>query len=92
MATLLIPTPLRKFTENQAQFSSSGTSVKEVIDDLINSYSGLKPHLLDADGNIRSFVRVYVKDEDIQVLQKEQTKVEADTLISIIPAIAGGSI
>ncbi len=92
MATLLIPTPLRKFTENQAQFSSGGTSVKEVIDDLISSYAGLKPHLLDADGNIRSFVRVYVKDEDIQVLQKEQTKVEADTLISIIPAIAGGSI
>jgi len=91
MATLLIPTPLRKFTENQAQFNSNGTSVKEVIDDLILSHAGLKPHLLDADGNIRSFVRIYVKDEDIQVLQKEHTKVEEDTLISIIPAIAGGS-
>lgn len=91
MAKLIIPTPLRKFTNDQAQFASNGNSVKEVIQDLIDQHSGLKTHLLDEQGDIRSFVRIYVGDEDIQALDREQTAVSADTVISIIPAIAGGS-
>lgn len=92
MATLLIPTPLRKFTNNEARFQSAGGSVKSVINDLITTFDGLKPHLLDDDGNIRSFVKVYLEDEDIQSLDNEQTEVNQDSIISIIPAIAGGAI
>ncbi|MDG1260626.1 MAG: MoaD/ThiS family protein [Flavobacteriales bacterium] len=92
MATLLIPTPLRKFTNNEARFQSAGGSVKSVINDLITTFDGLKPHLLDGDGNIRSFVKVYLEDEDIQSLDNEQTEVNQDSIISIIPAIAGGAI
>ena len=92
MATLLIPTPLRKFTNNEARFQSAGWSVKSVINDLITTFDGLKPHLLDGDGNIRSFVKVYLEDEDIQSLDNEQTEVNQDSIISIIPAIAGGAI
>lgn len=92
MATLLIPTPLRKFTNNEARFQSEGKSVKSVIQDLISTFEGLKPHLLDGDGNIRSFVKVYLEDEDIQSLNNELTEVNQNSTISIIPAIAGGAI
>lgn len=92
MAKLIIPTPLRKFTNDQAQFESAGDSVKSVIDELVATYGGLKTHLIDENGNIRSFVRIYVGDEDIQVLDRELTAVSEDTVISIIPAIAGGSL
>lgn len=92
MATLLIPTPLRKFTNNEARFQSSGDSIKSVIDELISTFEGLKPHLLDGEGNIRSFVKVYLEDEDIATLNNEETAVQQNSTISIIPAIAGGAI
>lgn len=91
MAKLIIPTPLRKFTENQGAFQSAGQTVKEVIRDLIDQHNALKTHLLDDGGNVRSFVRIYVGEDDIQYLQKENTPVQSDTVVSIIPAIAGGS-
>lgn len=91
MARLIIPTPLRKFTGDNSSFESSGQSVKEVIDDLVKEHDGLKPHLFDEGGKIRSFVRIYVGDEDIQALEKEHTAVKDDSVISIIPAIAGGA-
>mgnify|MGYP003790992731 CR=1 FL=1 len=57
---------------------------------LTTSYGNLKQHLVDDEGKLRSFVRVYLGDEDINVLQKEATPIEKDSIISIIPAIAGG--
>jgi sulfur-carrier protein len=92
MARLIIPTPLRKFTDGQGQFESSQNTVDGVIADLVSKYDPLKNQLLDAEGQIRSFVRVYVGDEDIQSLNNGSTAVQNDTVISIIPAIAGGSI
>jgi molybdopterin converting factor small subunit len=91
MAKLIIPTPLRKFTNDQAQFQSSGTTVRAVIDELIATHEPLRQHLLDQAGQIRSFVRIYVGDEDMHALQHDATPVDEHTVVSIIPAIAGGS-
>ena len=90
MAKLIIPTPLRKFTNDEGTFQSAGKTVKEVIHELISQHDGLRQHLLDDNGGIRSFVRVYVGDEDNNRLQKEETPVSSDAVVSIIPAIAGG--
>lgn len=90
MADIIIPTPLRKFTESQAKFSAEANTVKGAIDQLVGHYSGLKTHLLDDSGELRSFVRVYLGDEDINELDAGNTAVEAGSVISIIPAIAGG--
>jgi molybdopterin converting factor small subunit len=90
MAQLIIPTPLRKFTDGKGQFESQKSTVDEVIFDLVGQYDSLKNQLLDEDGKLRSFVRVYVGDEDIQSLNNGATQVKEDTVISIIPAIAGG--
>ena len=90
MAKLIIPTPLRKFTDNQPSIESAGATVGEAIKDLAQSYPDLQKHLFDDGGGLRNFVRVYVGDDDIKALDNEATKVSEDTVISIIPAIAGG--
>ena len=91
MAKIIIPTPLRKFTKGQSTFESTGSTVKEVVADLIANSEGLGQQILDGNGSIRSFIRIYVGDEDINDLGGETTTVEASTVISIVPAIAGGS-
>lgn len=91
MATVIIPTPLRKFTNNTARLSINAGTIKGVVDDLTLNFPELKKHLLDENGAIRSFVNVFVGDDDIRDLQLESTVVTSDSVISIVPAIAGGS-
>ena len=91
MAKVIIPTPLRKFTENQATIETAGGTVLESIKDIATQYPDLKKHLFDDEGEIRNFVRLYVGDDDIEDLESTATKVEGATVISIVPAIAGGS-
>jgi sulfur-carrier protein len=90
MATIIIPTPLRKFTNNTARININADNIKGVVDELTLNFPDLKKHLLDEHGNIRSFVNVFVGDEDIRNLEKEQTLIKDDTVVSIVPAIAGG--
>lgn len=90
MATIIIPTPLRKFTNNTARVSINAKNVKGAVDELTLNFPDLKKHLLDEQGSIRSFVNVFVGDEDIRNLQQGQTHVKEDTIVSIVPAIAGG--
>jgi molybdopterin converting factor small subunit len=91
MAIIIIPTPLRKFTGNQAKIEVTGETVIEGISALTTQFPDLKKHVLNDDGSIRQFIRLYLEDEDINVLQKEKTKITSGSTLSIIPAIAGGS-
>src|SRR5215471_13919690 len=91
MAKILIPTPLRPYTDKQDAVDASGTTVGELLADLTTRHAGLKPHLYNEQGKLRSFVNVYVNDEDIRYLQKEQTPVTAADTVSIIPSVAGGA-
>lgn len=91
MATVIIPTPLRKFTNNTPRLEIKAGNVKEVLQDLSLNFPELKKHLLDEKGGIRSFVNIFVGDDDIRNLQQEQTVVKEGTVISIVPAIAGGA-
>jgi len=90
MATIIIPTPLRKFTNNTAKVNIAASNVQGIVDELTLNFPDLKKHLLDENGNIRSFVNIFVGDEDIRNLQKAQTPIKEETIISIVPAIAGG--
>lgn len=90
MATVIIPTPLRKFTNQTARVNVEAGTVGEIIDRLTLDFPELKKHLLDAQGSVRSFVNIFSGDEDIRDLQKENTPVNSSTIISIVPAIAGG--
>ena len=90
MAKVIVPTTLRKFTNNEASIDANGGTVKESITSLADQFPELKKHIFEENGEIRKFVRIYLGDEDINVLEKENTKVSSDSVISIIPAIAGG--
>lgn len=91
MATIIIPTPLRKFTGNQSRLEIQAETISEVVNELILNFPDIKKHLLDEKGNLRSFINIFVGNDDIRNLQQEKTAVKPDTVISIIPAIAGGS-
>src|SRR5438552_4083765 len=90
MAKHLIPAPLRPYADKKDAVDADGTTVGELLADLTRKHSGLKAHLYNDQGKLRSFVNVYVNDEDIRYLQKEQTPVSPGDTISIIPSVAGG--
>src|SRR6058998_2632781 len=91
MAKILIPTPLRPYTDKQDAVDASGATIGELLDDLTRRHAGLKAHLYNEQGKLRSFVNVYVNDEDIRYLQKEQTPISPGDTVSIIPSVAGGA-
>ena len=91
MAKVLIPTPLRQFTGKQDSVTASGGTVGEVLDALTAQYSDLRKQIFNDEGKLRSFVNVYLNDEDIRYLSKGATPVKDGDTISLVPSIAGGS-
>jgi molybdopterin synthase sulfur carrier subunit len=90
MATVRIPTPLRKLTQGLEEVSASGATIGALITDLEAKYPGLKERLCDDKGQVRRFVNIFANDEDIRFLQNLETPVKDADEISIVPAIAGG--
>ena len=87
---VLIPTPLQKFTNNQATLECGGASVAELLEALEQSCPGIKARLCDEEGKPRRFLNFYVNSEDIRFLEGTETPLKDGDEISIIPAIAGG--
>ncbi len=90
MPKIVIPTALRQYAGNTAAVEVQGATAGEVLASLTSQYPDLKKHLYDANGKLRSFVNVFVNDDDIRSLQNENTPVSETDDVSIIPAIAGG--
>ena len=90
MTSISIPTPLRQFTNGQDTIALEGGTVGELLDALTLQFPGLKQHLFNDEGKLRSFVNVYLNDEDIRYLQKTASPVKDGDSITIIPSIAGG--
>src|SRR6202046_3064604 len=91
MAKILIPTPLRQFADKKDSVQLPGSTVGEVLKSLTSEYADLRRHLYNDEGKLRSFVNVYVNDEDIRYLNKEATPLNEGDTVSIVPSIAGGS-
>ena len=87
---VMIPTPLRAYAGKQESVEVQAKTVAEALTALTGTFGELKKHLFSDDGRLRSFVNVYVNDEDIRYLQKDQTQVREGDTISIVPSIAGG--
>ncbi len=90
MATISLPTPLRPYADKNAEVPVAGSTVGELLGDLIAKHPSLQKHLFGEDGRLRSFVNIYLNDEDIRYLEKTETPVKESDLLSIIPSIAGG--
>ena len=92
MATrVLIPTPLRAFTGGRDSIDLEGATIGDLLKELIAQHGDLRRHLYSDEGKLRSFVNIYVNDEDIRHLQRESTPVSAKDTVSIVPSVAGGS-
>ncbi|MBI2680349.1 MAG: molybdopterin-synthase adenylyltransferase MoeB [Candidatus Solibacter usitatus] len=91
MAKVLIPTPLRQFAGKQDAVESAGATVGEVLNTLTSQHQELRRHLYSDEGKLRSFVNVYLNDEDIRYLGRDSTPVKDSDVISIVPSIAGGA-
>ena len=89
MVNVKIPTPLRRFTNQQGEVQTKGNTVKELIANLEKDFPGVGQRLLDEKGEIRKFINIYVGEEDIRFLQGKETKINGKE-VSIIPSIAGG--
>jgi molybdopterin/thiamine biosynthesis adenylyltransferase/rhodanese-related sulfurtransferase/molybdopterin converting factor small subunit len=89
--TIHIPTPLRPFTDKKESVDVTGATVGELLADLTTRYEGLRKHLYADNGKLRTFVNVYLNDEDIRYLQRENTPVKAGDTLSIVPSVAGGA-
>jgi adenylyltransferase/sulfurtransferase len=91
MAKILIPTPLRQFTAKHDSVQLEGSTVGEVLTELISKFPDLRKQIFNDEGKLRSFVNVYLNDEDIRYLGKEATPVISTDTLSIVPSIAGGA-
>jgi molybdopterin synthase sulfur carrier subunit len=87
---VVIPTPLRQYTGKKDSVEIDARTVGEALAGLTSQFGDLRKHLFNEEGKLRSFVNVYVNDEDIRFLQKGQTPVKENDVISIVPSIAGG--
>lgn len=90
MATVFIPTPLRKFTNNTSRVTILANKVSDAVLELMASFPDLKKHLINPDGKITSFINIFVDNDDIRNLDREKTVIKENSVISIVPAIAGG--
>jgi sulfur-carrier protein len=90
MPTIRIPTPLRPYAAGQASVAVSGGSVGEALHSLTHQHPDLRQHLFEGD-RLRSFVNIYLNQEDVRYLQGEETAVAQNDTLLIIPSIAGGS-
>ncbi len=91
MAKILIPTPLRQFADKQNSVDLPGSTVGEVLGAMTARYPDLRKQIYSEEGKLRSFVNVYLNDEDIRYMNKEGTPVKDSDTLSIVPSIAGGA-
>ena len=90
MATVLVPTPLRRLTGGQSKVEVDGTDVAALITAIDSRFPGVADKVLDGDGNVKRFINVFVNDDEIRQLQGLSTPVSTGDKVSIVPAMAGG--
>ena len=88
---ILIPAPLRRYTNGESKVGGSGSTVGDVLTDLDARFPGLKERVCDPDGGIRRFVNVFVNGKNVRDLQGAETPVRSGDEVGIIPAMAGGA-
>ena len=90
MAKILIPTLLRQYTGKKDSVKLEGAAVGDLLNSLTGEYTELRRHLYSDEGRLRSFVNLYVNDEDTRYLNKEATPVKVGDTVPVVPSVAGG--
>ncbi|MCB0081373.1 MAG: MoaD/ThiS family protein [Caldilineaceae bacterium] len=90
MATVLVPTPLRRLTGGQSKVEVTGNDVGALLTAIDGQFPGIRTKLLDDNGEVKRFINVFVNDDEIRTLQGLDTPVKESDKVSIVPAMAGG--
>ncbi len=90
MATVLMPTPLRRLAGGQSRVVVDAATLGALIQSLEAEYPGVAEKLLDGSGGIKRFINIFVNENEVRTLQGLNTPVGADDKVSIVPAMAGG--
>ena len=90
-ATVEIPSALQKFVNFHRTVEVPPGTVKQAFAALIGQHAGLKEQLFDDQGRVRSFVNIYVNDEDIRHGKNLDTELKSGDVVQIVPSIAGGT-
>jgi molybdopterin converting factor small subunit len=85
-----LPTVLRPAAGGKSTVSVDGSTIGEVLTNLVEANPGMKGQVLTDDGELHRFVNVYLNDDDVRYLDKLATSVSSGDTISILPAVAGG--
>lgn len=91
MATVKLPTILRKHAGGEAKVDAVGGTLRDLLADLESKYPGITKNVLAEDGGLHRFINVYLNDEDVRYLGSLETEVGDSDTVSILPAVAGGS-
>ena len=86
-----LPIVLRQHAGGQPSVRANGATLGEVFDDLVRQFPGLSGQVVTDDGALHKFVNVYVNDDDVRYLDKLETKVADDDVVTVLPAVAGGA-
>jgi molybdopterin synthase sulfur carrier subunit len=90
MATVLVPTPLRRLTSGQSKVIVQGDDVGSLLRAIDRQYPGIADRVFDEEGNVKRFINIFLNDNEIRTLQGLETPVHDDDRVSIVPAMAGG--
>jgi len=90
MATIRIPSPLRRYTGGQAKVPVTGATVTELLDNLEVAHPGLKSRICDENGQIKRYINIFVNEDEIRTLGGADSPVGENDEVSIVPAMAGG--
>jgi len=90
MPTIKVPSPLRSYTNGQAEVPVQGVTVAAAMDDFITIYPSLQPHLFNSKGELRPFVNLFLNSQDVRHMQGLETPLADDDRLMIVPSIAGG--
>ena len=91
MPTVRIPTPLRKLTDGESEVTVDGADLRTVVSNLDAAHPGFGDRVLDESGELRRFVNVFVRDEDVRFQDGLDTTLDEGDVVSIVPAVAGGA-
>jgi len=92
MANIQIPTPLRTFTNGETDITVKGNTVGEALHDLTTQHAALKQHLYNEEGKLRTCVNLFLDGDDVRHLKGENTAINAESSLRIVPSVAGGLI
>lgn len=92
MPSIRIPTPLRKLSGDRDEVTVEAVNVSDMIEKLEKECPGMKERICDENGEVRRFINIYINNEDIRFLNGKDTELKDSDTVSIIPAIAGGTL